>query len=81
MKRKISLLSFIVITIVLLLMNGYVMAGLSVIFPANLWKAFFIAIILAINLSFFMALIRLAKIGIDTFFKVTVHAFMVVFVA
>ena len=81
MKRKISLLPFIVITIILLLMNGYVMAGLSVIFPSNFWKPYFIAIILAINLSFFMALIRLAKIGIDTFFKVTVHAFMVVFVA
>ncbi|TKC00809.1 metallophosphoesterase [Pedobacter cryophilus] len=81
MKRKISLLPFIVIAIILLLMNWYVMAGLSVIFPSNLWKPVFIAIILTINLSFIMALIRLAKIGIDTFFKVTVHAFMVVFVA
>lgn len=81
MKRKISLLPFIFIVVILLLMNWYVMAGLSVIFPANLWKPAFIAVVLAINLSFIIALIRLAKIGIDTFFKVTVHAFMVVFVA
>jgi predicted MPP superfamily phosphohydrolase len=81
MKRKISLLPFIFIVVILLLMNWYVMAGLSVIFPANLWKPAFIAVVLAINLSFIIALIRLAKIGIDAFFKVTVHAFMVVFVA
>jgi predicted MPP superfamily phosphohydrolase len=81
MKRKISLLPFIIIAVVLLLMNWYVMTGLSVIFPTNLWKPVFIAIVLAINLSFFIALIRLAKIGIDTFFKITVHVFMVAFVA
>jgi len=80
MKRKISLLPFIIIAAILLLMNGYVMAGLSVIFPINLWKPTFILVVLAINLSFFTALIRLAKIGIDTFFKVSIHVFMVVFV-
>jgi predicted MPP superfamily phosphohydrolase len=80
MKRKISLLPIIVIAAILLLMNGYVMAGLSVIFPTNLWKPTFILVVLAINTSFFIALIRLAKIGIDTFFKVSIHVFMVVFV-
>lgn len=81
MKRKISLLPFIIIATILLLMNGYVMAGLSVIFPTNLWKLTFILVVLTINISFFIALIRLAKIGIDTFFKVTIHVFMVLFVA
>jgi predicted MPP superfamily phosphohydrolase len=81
MKRKISLLPIIVIAAILIMMNVYVMAGLSVIFPTNLWKSTFILVVLAVNFSFFIALIRLAKIGIDTFFKVTIHVFMVVFVA
>ncbi|MDA9555711.1 metallophosphoesterase, partial [Pelobium sp.] len=81
MKRRISLLPIIILLAVLVWLNGYVMSGLSVIFPNHSWQNPFIITVILVNLSFLTALLRLAKSGTDTFFKVAVHAFMTVFVA
>lgn len=81
MKRKISVIPFILIGIFYFLLNNYVLGGLSLVFPSNLFNVLFIGINLVLVLTFFIALIRMRKYAMDTFFKVSIHAFVAVTVA
>ncbi|MBU0697301.1 MAG: metallophosphoesterase [Bacteroidetes bacterium] len=76
MKRKISLLPIVVILAVLALLNFYVFGGFAVLFPSNKFAVLFGGLVIAIIISFIVALFRFGNRNQDVFFKIAVHAFV-----
>nr|MBC7612493.1 metallophosphoesterase [Pseudopedobacter sp.] len=76
MKRKISLLPIVVILAVLALLNFYVFGGFVVLFPSNNFLLLFSGLVIAICISFIVALFRFGNRNQDVFFKIAVHAFV-----
>ncbi|RZL39984.1 MAG: metallophosphoesterase, partial [Pedobacter sp.] len=81
MKRKINLLPFIIIAILFLLLNGYILSGLAVVVSSKLLIPIFWFTILALSVSIILAIKRMRKNGVDKFFTIATHAFLVVFIA
>lgn len=81
MKRKINLLPFVIIAVLVFLLNWYVLSGIQTL-SVNTWISplfwgFIIFIIVALGFS----MQRMRDNGMDIFFKITTHTFLVLFVS
>ncbi|WP_231463628.1 metallophosphoesterase [Pedobacter sp. Leaf132] len=81
MKRKINLLPFIIFSILFLLLNGYILSGLAVVVSAKILIPIFWFIILALSISIIVAIRRMRSKGVDKFFTIASHSFLILFVA
>ncbi|MBK0382202.1 metallophosphoesterase [Pedobacter sp. SD-b] len=81
MKRKINLLPIIVFALILVILNWYVTNGLLILFPDTIFQTVFSAMLLLIAVSFVVAILRIPSFGMDVFFKIATHSFIIIFVA
>ena len=81
MKRKINLLPFAVVTILFFLLNTYVLSGIHTLSSHPLITPLFWIFIAIITGSLFYAIQRMRDNGMDMFFKIATHAFLVLFAA
>jgi predicted MPP superfamily phosphohydrolase len=81
MKRKINLLPFAVITILFFLLNTYVLSGIHTISTNPVITPVFWAFIVLVTGSLLYAILRMRDNGMDIFFKIASHAFLILFVA
>ncbi|TCC89928.1 metallophosphoesterase [Pedobacter hiemivivus] len=81
MKRKTNFLPFVVIAILFFLINSYVLSGIHTLSThPNITPAFWTFIVL-ITAALAYAMQRMRDNGMDIFFKIATHAFLVLFVA
>ncbi len=81
MKRKTSILPYIIFILFLALLNWYVTNGLEPLFPNFFFQEIFTLVNLIISFSLIAAIFRLQSNGMDGFFKLATHFFIVIFVA
>lgn len=81
MKRKISLLPFIIIGFVLFALNWFILSGLHIISRDPLITSVFWSIVLLITILFVFSIVRMRDNGMDILFKIATHAFLILFVA
>jgi len=81
MKRKISLLPFIIIGFVLFVLNWFILSGIHVISHDPLITPIFWGVVLFITASLIFAVFRMRDNGMDMLFKIATHAFLILFVA
>jgi len=81
MKRKINLLPFAIMAILFFLINSYLLSGIHSLLASSLVTPLFWLFILGVTFSLFYAIRRMQKKGMDLFFKIATHAFLVLFVA
>lgn len=81
MKRKLTLLPILIISIIFFLLNAYVLTGFETIFTAAWLGPIFWAFILGLTFSLIIAIRTLQSKGMNTFFQVVSHVFLIFFVA
>jgi predicted MPP superfamily phosphohydrolase len=81
MKRKTSVLPYIIFILFFAIINWYVTNGLQVLFPNFFFREIFTLVNLIISFSLIAAIFRLQSHGMDGFFKLATHFFVVIFVA
>ena len=81
MKRKINLLPFLVITALFFLLNSYVLSGIHTISTDPIITPLFSTFIVLVTASLFYAMHRMRDNGMDIFFKIATHTFLVLLVA
>ncbi|WP_316739386.1 metallophosphoesterase [Pedobacter aquatilis] len=81
MKRKINLLPFIIFAIIFVLLNGYILTGLAVVVSSEVLVPIFWTTVFVLSVSIILAISRMRKNGVDRFFTIATHAFLIVFVA
>ncbi|WP_367867453.1 metallophosphoesterase [Pedobacter sp. WC2423] len=81
MKRKISLLPFILFAIFIFLLNWYVLSGLLMISTSGLTTPVFCLFMIAAIGSLFLAIRRMSAHGMDLFFKISSHLLLTLFAA
>lgn len=81
MKRKTNLLPFLIIAILFFLMNSYVLSGIHTLSSHPSITPTFWTFITLITAALAYAMQRMRDNGMDIFFKIATHAFLVLFVA
>ncbi|WEK18230.1 MAG: metallophosphoesterase [Candidatus Pedobacter colombiensis] len=81
MRRKTNLLPFVVIAILFFLMNSYVLSGIHTLSTNPDITPIFWTFIILITASLAYAMQRMHDNGMDIFFKIATHSFLVLFVA
>lgn len=81
MKRKTNLLPFLIIAILFFLMNSYVLSGIHTLSSHPSITPTFWTFIILITAALAYAMQRMRDNGMDIFFKIATHAFLVLFVA
>lgn len=81
MKRKISLLPFLVIIILFFLLNSYVLSGIHTLSSNPIITPLFSTFIVLVTASLFYAILRMRDNRMDIFFKIATHTFLVLLVA
>jgi len=81
MKRKINIVPIIIVSLLFLLLNWYVISGISVLTNLFYVKVIFWSVILLLSVSLLFAISRFGSRGMDTLFKFTTHAFLALFTA
>lgn len=81
MKRKINLLPLLVITALFFLLNSYVLSGIHTISTDPIITPLFSTFIVLVTASLFYAMQRMRDNGMDIFFKIATHTFLVLLVA
>lgn len=81
MKRKINLLPFLVIIILFFLLNSYVLSGIHTLSSNPIITPLFSTFIALVTAFLFYAIQRMRHKGMDIFFKVATHTFLVLLVA
>lgn len=81
MKRKTNLLPFLIIAILFFLMNSYVLSGIHTLSRHPSITPTFWTFIILITAALAYAMQRMRDNGMDIFFKIATHAFLVLFVA
>lgn len=77
MKRKINLLPFAVIAAFVFLLNWYVLSGIQTLTLSTWLSPAFWAFIIFITVSLAYSIQRMRDNGMDIFFKITTHTFLV----
>ncbi|SHF30724.1 metallophosphoesterase [Pedobacter caeni] len=77
MKRKINLLPFAVIAAFVFLLNWYVLSGIQTLTVSTWLSPVFWAFIIFITVSLAYSIQRMRDNGMDIFFKITTHTFLV----
>lgn len=81
MKRKNPLLPFLIFLVVFFLLNFYTLSGLHFLSGNALVPIFFWALVLFISAALIVAFRRIQTHGMDQFFKITSHAFLILIVS
>jgi len=81
MKRKITLLPFIIIGCILFALNWFILSGIHVISHNPVITPVFWCTVLLITGSLIFAIVRMRDNGMDILFKIATHAFLILFVA
>ncbi|MNK19682.1 putative metallophosphoesterase [compost metagenome] len=81
MKRKTNLFPFLIIAILFFLMNSYVLSGIHTLSSHPGITPTFWTFITLITAALAYAMQRMRDNGMDIFFKIATHAFLVLFVA
>ena len=77
MKRKINLLPFAIITAFVFLLNWYVLSGIQTLTLSSWLSPVFWGFIIFITVSLAYSIQRMRDNGMDIFFKITTHTFLV----
>ncbi|MBB2149230.1 metallophosphoesterase [Pedobacter gandavensis] len=77
MKRKINLLPFAIITGFVLLINWYVLSGIETLTSSSWLSPIFWGFLIFILASLAYSIQRMRNNGMDIFFKITTHTFLV----
>jgi predicted MPP superfamily phosphohydrolase len=77
MKRKINLLPFAIITAFVFLLNWYVLSGIQTLTISSWLSPVFWGFIIFITASLAYSIQRMRDNGMDLFFKITTHTFLV----
>ncbi len=81
MKRKINLLPFLVIIAFFFLLNSYVLSGIHTLSTHPIITPLFSTFIVLVTISLLYAMQRMRDNGMDIFFKIATHTFLVLLVA
>jgi len=81
MKRKISIAPFVIIFLIIILLNWYVGSALLTISSSVYTLPIFGLFLVLVTGSLFYAIRRMAKHGIDLFFKIASHAVLILLAA
>lgn len=81
MKRKINLLPFLIIAVVFFLINSYVLSGIHSLSSNPLITPVFWAGVTAVTIMLFYSIQRMRRKGMDMFFKITTHVFLILIAA
>lgn len=81
MKRKINILPIAIIALLFFLLNSYVLSGIHTLSLNPIITPVFWIFILTVTAGLAYAIQRMRDNGMDIFFKVTTHAFLILFVA
>lgn len=77
MKRKINLLPFAIITAFVFLLNWYVLSGIQTLTLSSWLSPVFWSFIIFITVALLYSIQRMRDNGMDIFFKITTHTFLV----
>ncbi|TDO22806.1 metallophosphoesterase [Pedobacter duraquae] len=81
MKRKINFLPIALFLIIFLLLNVYTLSGFQTLNPGPFVPLFFWSVVLFISAAILIAIRRIGSIGMDLFFKIASHAFLILLVS
>jgi len=81
MRRKINLFLVIAFVILFLAFNAYVLSGFSVIYQSKNLSSFFWVFIISITLALFYGITQMRSRGVNKFFQIISHIFLMVFTA
>jgi predicted MPP superfamily phosphohydrolase len=79
MKRKLNLLPLIIVAIIFFALNAYVLSGLGAINQSGLLSPIFWVFIIGLTFALFFAIQQMRLQGINKFFQIVSHAFLIVF--
>jgi predicted MPP superfamily phosphohydrolase len=81
MKRRLSLIPILVFILLFVALNFYVLSGFQTFGASPLIPLFFWTLVLLISASLISSFRRIESRGMDTFFKVSTHAFLILLIS
>lgn len=81
MKRKLSLIPIIAILILFFVLNSYVLSGFTTLNQSNWISPIFWVFIISLSFLLFLSIQQIRIQGMNLFFQIVSHAFLIVFVA
>jgi predicted MPP superfamily phosphohydrolase len=81
MKRKISILPFVLVAVVIFLLNAYALSGIHTLSSSPLITPVFVVLIVAIIIALIFAITRISVHGMSLTFKIISHVFLTLLAA
>ncbi|PWS31232.1 metallophosphoesterase [Pedobacter paludis] len=81
MKRKLSVLPILIVTLLFFALNAYVLSGLSTLNNSTYLSPIYWVFIVGLTFALFYAIQQMRIQGTNRFFQIVSHAFLIVFVA
>lgn len=76
MNTKTRLITFTILALTMFFLNWFILNGLNELFPFTWFELLYIIAITASVISLFIAILRMARRGMDLFFKIATHLFV-----
>lgn len=76
MNTKTRLVTFTILALTMFFLNWFILNGLNELFPFTWFELLYIIAITASVISLFIAILRMARKGMDLFFKIATHLFV-----
>lgn len=76
MNTKTRLITFTILALTMFFLNWFILNGLKELFPFTWFELLYIIAITASVISLFIAILRMARRGMDLFFKIATHLFV-----
>lgn len=76
MNTKTRLVTFTILALTMFFLNWFILNGLKELFPFTWFELLYIIAITASVISLFIAILRMARKGMDLFFKIATHLFV-----
>ncbi|UKT62226.1 metallophosphoesterase [Pedobacter mucosus] len=81
MKRKFNLLPILLISIIFFFLNAYVLTGLQSLYKSTWLSPVFWFIVLSLTFALIIAIRKLRSAGMNSFFQIISHVFLILFTA
>lgn len=81
MRRKINFLPIAIFTILFIFLNTYILSGLSTIIDLQILRPIFWFFISGVTIALIYGLRRLSTRGVDRYFQIIIHIFLILFTA
>ncbi len=81
MKNRFSFLPILIFSILFFFLNGYVLSGFETLYKSSWLATIFWFIILGLTFALIIAIRQLRSAGMNTFFQVVSHGFLILFTA